>query len=95
MPLNRYLVEITIPDALWNPRCVFDGTVNVGWDAIPAGKASIDWGTNWVWGKKELLAEVPSVIVREEYNVLINPTHPDVAKLTAVKVRKWTYDPRL
>ncbi len=26
---------------------------------------------------------------------LINPLHPDVSKIAAVKVRKWTYDQRL
>ena len=38
---------------------------------------------------------VPSVIVPEEYNVLINPLHPDSKAITAVKTRKWLYDPRL
>jgi RES domain-containing protein len=37
---------------------------------------------------------VPSIIVPEEQNVVINPAHPESAKITAVKVRKWTYDPR-
>ena len=38
----------------------------VGWDAAPAGKASLDWGTSWVGGKSSLVAKVPSVIVPEE-----------------------------
>jgi RES domain-containing protein len=55
----------------------------------------MDWGTAWVQAKTALLAEVPSVIVLEERNILINPLHPDAVKLTAVKVRKWTYDLRI
>jgi hypothetical protein len=35
------------------------------------------------------------VIVPEEFNVLINPWHPDSAQIAAAKVRKWLYDPRL
>ena len=38
---------------------------------------------------------VPSVIVPEEYNVLLNPRHADAAKLNATAVRPWTYDARL
>ncbi len=38
---------------------------------------------------------VPSVIVQEEFNVLINPAHADSARITAIKLRKWLYDPRL
>jgi hypothetical protein len=33
--------------------------------------------------------------VPEEENVLINPAHPDAARISAVKVRRWLYDPRL
>ena len=95
LPLNRYLVQIEIPTAPWTSRAVLDPANHVGWDAEPASKVSMDWGTTWIQGKTTLLAEVPSVIVPEEHNILINPAHPDAAKLTAVKIRKWTYDQRL
>lgn len=95
LPLNRYLVQITIPLALWDSRIVFTPEHYVGWDAEPAGKVSIDWGNGWVQAKTGLLAEVPSVIIPEEQNVLINPNHPDAAKLASTKVRRWTYAPRL
>lgn len=38
---------------------------------------------------------VPSVIVPEEDNVLINPLHPASQAIRAVKVRKWLYDGRM
>ena len=38
---------------------------------------------------------VPSVIVPEEDNVLINPAHADTARIQARKMRRWTYDMRL
>jgi RES domain-containing protein len=95
LPLNRYLVQIEIPMALSRSRVVFNPAHHVGWDAEPAGKVSMDWGTAWIQGKTTLLAEVPSVIVPEEHNILINPTHPDAAKLTGTKIRRWTYDQRL
>jgi RES domain-containing protein len=96
LPLNRYLVEITVPDAVWqaaethNPE-----TLEVGWDAQPAGRSSIAFGTAWAAAKRSALLLVPSIIVPEEPNVLINPAHPDAALITARKVRKWPYDPRL
>lgn len=95
LPLNRYLVEIRIPLALWKARQVFDGAKHVGWDAEPAGRISIGWGTTWATSKKTLLAAVPSIVVADEHNILINPCHPDVTKLTAKKIKKWTYDLRL
>jgi RES domain-containing protein len=95
LPLNRYLVRIDVPDEPWASRTVFDATAHVGWDAEPPGLVSLDWGTQWAQGVAALLSAVPSIVVPEESNVLINPRHSDVAQITAVKVRKWTYDLRL
>ena len=41
-----------------------------------------------------LLAQVPSVIVPEEHNLLVNPAHPHAAQLRVTKLRRWLYDPR-
>lgn len=95
LPLNRYLVEVRIPPQHWNARVVFDPAAHIGWDAEPAGRVSLDWGSQWIQQRTTLLAEVPSVIVPEEWNVLINPVHPEAASLTAVKIRRWAYDHRL
>jgi RES domain-containing protein len=95
LPLNRYLVAIRVPNGAWTARSLFDAALHVGWDAEPAGLVSLDWGTAWATKRATLLAEVPSVIVPEESNVLINPRHAEVVSMTAVKLRQWTYDARL
>ena len=95
LPLNRYLIEIDIPDALWLKRAQFTAADFIGWDAEPVGRVSLDWGTAWARGLTTLMAEVPSVIVAEESNALINPAHPDAAAVACAKMRKWLFDPRL
>jgi RES domain-containing protein len=95
LPLNRYLVCVAISPKAWQKRVVFEPTANVGWDAEPPGLVSIDWGTQWARSADSLLAEVPSVIVPEESNVLINPAHAGAARLKARKLRQWRYDLRL
>lgn len=95
LPLNRYLVEITVPADAWADRTVFDPAAHVGWDAEPAGRVSLDWGTAWAAGGAALLAEVPSVIVPEELNILINSRHAAASSVSAIKRRRWTYDARL
>ena len=95
LPMNRYLVELTLPDAAWTARVQFGASsASVGWDAEPPGRTSMQWGTDWLTRTESLLAEVPSVVVPEETNILINPAHPDIAAVTARTVRKWTYDRR-
>ncbi len=92
LPFNRYLVRIDIPDSAWAAAEVFPG--DVGWDALPAGKVSIDYGTQWAREGRSALLRVPSVVVPEEFNVLVNPAHRDSAGIMASKVRRWLYDPR-
>ncbi len=97
VPFNRYLVEIAIPDAVWRRAETFDrgATEAVGWDALPAGKVSLDAGDRWLSAKSAALFFVPSVVVPEEYNVLINPAHPNTAEFVAKKCRRFLYDPRV
>ena len=96
LPLNRYLVEITIPAPVWNAREEQDAaSLPVGWDARPPGRTSIQFGTIWLRSRRTPLLVVPSVVVPEERNLLINPLHPASAVVSARKVRLWTYDPRL
>lgn len=94
LPLNRYLVEVRIPDAVGN-NAHDVRTPPVGWDPIPTGKISLDAGDDWLKANGSALMIVPSVIVSEECDVLINPLHPDAQHIEAGKVRNWTCDPRL
>jgi RES domain-containing protein len=93
LPLNRYLVRIDVPDDVWSRRTRLHPAV--GWDAIPPGLVSIEAGDSWLLAGGSALLEVPSVVVPEESNVIINPKHPDARSLKATKVRKWLYDARL
>ena len=93
VPANRYLVRIHVPLDVWTSRARFQ--TGIGWDAQPPGRVSQSWGMEWVRDRACALASVPSVIVPEETNVLINPRHPDARHVTATKLRRWTYDLRL
>ncbi|MGH7044081.1 MAG: RES family NAD+ phosphorylase [Acetobacteraceae bacterium] len=95
-PFNRYLVAVTIPDDIWaSAQTESAASVPVGWDAEPAGHASIRFGTEWARSGRAALLVVPSVIVAEEFNILVNPRHADSPRITAAKARKWLYDIRL
>lgn len=96
LPLNRFLVRIEVPDDVWGAQQTLAvAGLPVGWSAIPEGKVSLDIGDRWLRGSASALLAVPSVIVPEEFNVLINPAHPQAARIAATKVRPWFYDSRL
>ena len=41
------------------------------------------------------LYKVPSTIIGEEFNYLINPLHPDLKKLSIGSAQKFIFDPRV
>ena len=93
---NRYLVEITVPERVWKARHTQSlATLSPQWSAEPPGIYSMTLGTEWVQKAASAVLAVPSVIIPEELNVLINPGHRDAKKVTARVVRQFVYDPRL
>lgn len=93
LPFNRYLVRIDLPESIWRARQVLDPLPS-GRDAVPAGLTARAAGDGWIAAGAAALLAVPSVIVPEECNVLINPHHPDAAAIVATTVKRWVYDPR-
>ena len=92
LPLNRFLVAIDVPDALWAQRQEISvDQLPVGWSAIPAGQTSVEVGAQWLSRQSNLLLCVPSVIVPEESIALINPAHPSASQLKAFKLRPINY----
>ncbi|MFT4099573.1 MAG: RES family NAD+ phosphorylase [Burkholderiaceae bacterium] len=95
LPMNRYLVRIDVPDAVWAARTILPRPPAVGWDAIPEGLVSRSIGSAWLESGASSLLVVPSVIIAEEDNVLINPVHADSAGIVATKLRRFQYDHRV
>jgi len=93
LPLNRYLVEIDVPDAMWARREEVDvAKLPAAWASIPAGRASAKFGSDWLASLRSAVLIVPSVIVPEERVALINPAHADASKITAKVARLFEYN---
>ena len=95
LPWNRFLVRIDVPETIWKARMMLGRPPPVGWDAIPEGLVSRNEGSAWLRSGQTALLTVPSVIIEEEDNVLLNPAHPDSARVAAARVRRFVYDHRV
>jgi RES domain-containing protein len=95
LPFNRFLVRVDVPDDIWARREQAPEPLPVGWNAIPEGMVSRGIGSGWLASATAALLVVPSMVIDEESNVLINPVHPDARKLKATKLRRFLYDPRV
>ncbi len=52
-------------------------------------------GDAWLRSNRTSLLRIPSAIVPETWNWLLNPRHPDAARMRIIQVRKDPFDPRL
>jgi RES domain-containing protein len=93
LPMNKFLVRLTVPAATWAAREELDvAKLGPAWKAIPAGATSVNAGSAWLRSGRTALLLVPSVIAPEERCVLVNPAHPDAKGITAAVARAIEYD---
>lgn len=52
-------------------------------------------GNKWVLEEKSLCLKVPSIVINEEFNVLLNPNHKLFKKVKIDKVDDFIFDKRL
>ena len=53
------------------------------------------YGSAWLRRARTAVLEVPSVIVPSERNYLLNPRHPDFARLRIGRPTPFVFDPRM
>ncbi|MGE5856302.1 MAG: RES family NAD+ phosphorylase [Syntrophaceae bacterium] len=74
---------------------VIDRSDVPGWDH-PDRIASQAYGDRWVVEKRTAVLMVPSTAADgEDYNILINPAHPDIATITCTSPKPVRWDHRL
>lgn len=70
--------------------------LEANWSTHPAPFVLAKLGDEWVRENKQLLLRVPSAVIPQEWNVLINPTHPDFDKqVTIANVEPFMFDVRM
>ena len=92
--LDAYvLIPLDFPDTLVKRKR--RANLPKGWSDSPPGHTTKDLGTNWAKALTLPILEVPSVVVPQEKNFLLNPRHPDYKKIKIGKPEPINLDPRL
>lgn len=66
-----------------------------GWDAPDTRPLTKRLGDEFLKSKSSLLLAVPSVLMPEENNYLVNVLHPDMKKMKVIFKRRISFDKRL
>lgn len=94
LPKDYFMVEIEIPDTLVITE-LKTKYLPEGWNSLPAQPDSQTIGDQFVREGKFPVLKVPSVVVKGEFNFILNPKHSDFAKIKITATEPYPFDPRL
>jgi RES domain-containing protein len=93
LPSDRYYIEIEIPDDITILEVNIED-LPVDWDSKPPTIMTQTIGDDFVIENESAVLKVPSSIVHQEYNYLINPNHPDARKIQVISKTLMSFDSR-
>jgi RES domain-containing protein len=94
LPDDLVQIEIGIPDDLGVHR-IESGALPAAWRQYPAPEALQRLGDDWLAAGATPILRVPSAVIPDEDNCLINPEHPRIARVLVIGTRPFEYDARL
>ena len=92
--LSYSYIAANIPTELVLPVKAFR-QLPKNWNASPTPASLQQLGDDWVQEQISAVLEVPTAIVPHENNYLLNPAHPDFAKIKLGKPKRFVFDERL
>lgn len=94
IPPSQQFVMVDVPDDDALVERYQPITLPDGWDREDSAVAR-DFGDEWLRSCRSLVLVVPSVVVRLEFNAVVNPAHPDFPKLNPSAPTLVVWDRRL
>ena len=93
-PENYVIMEIAVPKNVSLRRLRLTKKL-VGWNKKHGEVICRQVGDAWLQKQDAAILEVPSVVVPEEKNLLINPAHPDAQCVKIMNISSFSFDARL
>jgi len=94
LPTDRYYVAIEIPDDIIIQEVQLQDLPD-DWNAKPPVLSTQNIGNDFVYYGEAAILKVPSSIVPQEFNYLINPNHHDAARIKVLSTVKISFDSRI
>jgi RES domain-containing protein len=94
VPPNLVAIRAEIPDFL-TVEAVKVASLPKNWRGYPAPEALKDIGTTWAAKGSTPILAVPSAVIPEERNYLLNPAHADFKRIRVHRSVPFHFDPRV
>lgn len=65
------------------------------WTDFPAPSSTKNFGTNLLTLAASPVIKIPSTVIHQEFNYILNPAHPDSKDFKIISVEDFVYDVRI
>ena len=93
--VEQVSIRVTLDDEVIRVERVNPAKLPDDWRTYPAPVVLADIGAEWLQSKRTVALLVPSAVTPIEDNVLLNPEHPDMAKVVIGAPEPFAFDPRM
>ena len=93
-PPDLVMVRADLPDGLAVKSLDAAGLPR-NWRQYPAPESLAEMGSRWAGEGKTAVLAVPSAVVPQERNYLLNPAHPDFRRITIGRPEPFSLDLRM
>ena len=94
LPSKLCIATVEIDDQI-RPTEIPHGDLPKNWRKFPIPSELADIGSKWAVSNESLALRVPSALLPYEFNILLNPSHPDMKHVAIVDVEAFEMDKRL
>ena len=94
LPGDYMMVTIFIPDDISLQKLTITD-LPADWNTFPHPTTTQIIGDKFVSDNKYCVLQIPSAVTRGDYNILINPNHPDFKRIKIIATEKFPFDRRI
>ena len=94
LPLDYKLISVEIPDDV-PIQILTSENLPIDWKSIPHTHSTQIIGDRFVMEGTFAILKVPSAVVQDEFNYLINPTAIESCNITVKQIEPFNFDERL
>jgi len=94
LPSDYMMVTIHIPDDI-SLKKLNPTDLPIDWNTFPHPSTTQAIGDQFIADNEYCVLQIPSAVTQGDYNILINPNHPDFKRIKIIETEVFPFDKRI
>ena len=92
LPKDYVIISLDVPED--SMKILTSTDLPSGWKSDPPSPSTRQIGDRFVMDGIHMMLKVPSVVVQDEHNYLLNPKHKDYSRVKVLTINPFVFDSR-